>query len=101
MARGSHGKYEYWITKDGLTLLEGWARDGLTDEQIAKNIGINPATLYDWKKKYSDISKSLKKGKEVVDPRSHLVVKPPNLQEGLASQVMYSDVVVAQIQITL
>lgn len=29
----------------------------------------------------------LLKGKEVVDPRSHLVVKPPNLQEGLASQV--------------
>lgn len=61
------GKYEYWLTPEGLTLLEGWARDGLTDEQIAKNIGINPATLYDWKKKYSKISKALKKGKEVVD----------------------------------
>ena len=67
MARGAHGKYEYWLTQDGLTLLEGWARDGLTDEQISKNIGINPATLYEWKKKYSDISESLKKGKEVVD----------------------------------
>lgn len=42
----------------------------------------------------------LLKGKEVVDPRSHLVVNPSNLQEGLASQVMYSDVVVAQIQTT-
>lgn len=45
----------------------------------------------------------LLKGKEAVDPRSHLVVNPPppNLQEGLASQVMYNDVVVAQIQTTL
>lgn len=61
------GKYEYWLTPEGLLKLEGWARDGLTDEQIAKNIGINPATLYDWKKKYDEISETLKRGKEVVD----------------------------------
>lgn len=61
------GKYEYWLTPEGLLKLEGWARDGLTDEQIAENIRINPATLYEWKKKYSKISESLKKGKEVVD----------------------------------
>lgn len=61
------GKYEYWLTSDGLLCLEAWARDGLVDEQIAENIGINPATLYDWKKKYPKISESLKKGKEVVD----------------------------------
>lgn len=61
------GKYEYWLSPDGLLKLEAWARDGLIDEQIAENIGINPATLYDWKKKYPEISESLKKGKEVVD----------------------------------
>lgn len=63
----ARGKFEYWLTKDGLTLLEGWARDGLTDEQLAKKMGINRATLYDWKKKYPDISDALKKGKEIVD----------------------------------
>lgn len=61
------GKYEYWLTSEGLLKLEAWARDGLIDEQIAENIGINPATLYDWKKKYPEISETLKKGKEVVD----------------------------------
>nr|DAL87869.1 MAG TPA: terminase small subunit [Caudoviricetes sp.] len=61
------GKYERWITKEGLALIEGWAHDGLTDEQIANNIGINRDTLYTWKKKYPDISDALKKGKEVVD----------------------------------
>nr|DAW39138.1 MAG TPA: terminase small subunit [Caudoviricetes sp.] len=30
-------------------------------------MGINPATLYDWKNKYPKISEALKKGKEVVD----------------------------------
>lgn len=61
------GKYEYWLTEDGLVLLEGWARDGLTDEQIAHNCGITAATLYDWKNRFPQISEALKKGKEVVD----------------------------------
>lgn len=61
------GKYEEWLTPEGLLLIEGWARDGLIDEQIANNIGINVATLYRWKDKYSEISESLKKGKEVID----------------------------------
>lgn len=60
-------KYEYWLTPEGLIKLEGWARDGLTDEQIAKNIGINRDTLYRWKKAYPGFSDALKRGKEVVD----------------------------------
>ncbi len=61
------GKYEKWLKPDNLILLEAWARDGLTDEQIASNIGINVATLYRWKEKYCEICESLKKGKEIVD----------------------------------
>lgn len=61
------GKYEDWLEPDNLLRLEAYARDGLTDEQIAKNIGINVKTLYDWKNNYSNISNALKKGKEVVD----------------------------------
>lgn len=65
--RGTKNKYEYWITEEGIALLEGWAREGLTDEEIAGKIGIARKTLYDWKKKYSNISSALKNGKEVVD----------------------------------
>lgn len=61
------GKYERWLEPDALTLLEGWARDGLTDEQIAHNMGITARTLYIWKEKYIQIFQALKKGKEVVD----------------------------------
>ncbi len=63
----ARGKFEYWLTGDGLTLLEGWARDGLTDDSIADKIGISRSTLSDWKNKFPDISDALKKGKEVVD----------------------------------
>ena len=60
-------KVEYWLTDDGLTLLKGWARDGLTDDQIATKCGIVRSTLSEWKKKYQDISDALKKNKEIVD----------------------------------
>lgn len=61
------GKYQKWLEPEGLQLLEGWARDGLTDEQIAHNMGISRKTLAEWKKRYGDIGDTLKKGKEVVD----------------------------------
>ena len=60
-------KYPDWLTPEGLTRLTGWAGDGLSNEQIAANIGINPDTLYEWKSKYSEIAEALKKGKEVAD----------------------------------
>lgn len=60
-------KVDKWLTDEGLTLLECWARDGLTDEQIASNMNIHVSTLYSYQNKYSEISESLKKGKEVVD----------------------------------
>lgn len=61
------GKYQEWLTDEGLLLLEGWARDGLTDEQIAAKIGIGYSTLQAWKVKYQDILDTLKRGKDVVD----------------------------------
>lgn len=61
------GKYHEWLSEDGLIKIQGWARDGLIDEQIAHNIGITTKTLYEWKNKYGEISEALKKGKEVVD----------------------------------
>lgn len=64
----ARAKYQEWINDpDKKTLLSGWARKGLSDQQIAKNIGISRSTLNEWRKKYPDISDTLKKGKEVAD----------------------------------
>lgn len=60
-------QYPEWLTEEGLLKLEGWARDGLTDEQIADKIPVNVRTLAKWKAKYGQIGHALKKGKEVVD----------------------------------
>ena len=63
---GRKGKYEYWISPDGLLLVEGWARDGLSEEQISKNIGCSYSTLKEWKNRFPAFSAALKKGREVV-----------------------------------
>ena len=61
------GKFQKWLTPEGLIKIRGWARDGLTDEEIARKIGVNRATLYDWQRKYPDISDAIKSNKEVAD----------------------------------
>lgn len=64
---GCKGKYAEWLTDDGLLRIEGWARDGLIDEQIAHNMGIAYSTFREWLKKFPALSASLKKGKAPVD----------------------------------
>ena len=59
-------KVKYWLTSEGLTLLAGWAREGLTDEQISHNCNVRRQTLYEWMKKYPDIFNTIKKNKEIV-----------------------------------
>lgn len=64
---GRSKKAEEWTSKDGLIRIEGWARDGLIDKQIATNIGIAERTFCDWKERYPSIAAALKKGKAPVD----------------------------------
>lgn len=61
---GAKGKYEEWLKPENLTLVQGWRRDGLSDEQVAKNIGINRSTLYAWIERYKEFSDAYKKGSE-------------------------------------
>lgn len=83
------GKYQKWLTKDGLTLLEGWARDGLTDEQISHNMGINPATLYRYKNEHCEINDALKKGKAVVDYEVENALLKNALQGNVTAQIYW------------
>ena len=56
-----------WLEEDNLMLLECWARDGYTFEDIANRIGITMNTLRWWRKQYPDIDEALKKGREIID----------------------------------
>lgn len=66
MAGRKNGADE-WLTEDGLLVLEGWARDGITDKDIAeKQIGISERAFCMWKNKYPSIVSALKKGRAPV-----------------------------------
>lgn len=60
-------KYDYWMTDEGLEIIAGWARRGLTDADISHNIGISVRTLIDWKRRYPAINACLKNSKDLAD----------------------------------
>lgn len=60
-------KFQEWISEDGLQKIENWARSGMTDIEIATEMGINRKTLCEWKIKHKVIGNALKMGKDIVD----------------------------------
>ncbi|OMF38913.1 hypothetical protein BK133_00835 [Paenibacillus sp. FSL H8-0548] len=64
MARPS--KYETHV-QPKLMLIEAWARDGLTDADICKNLDVGKDAFIDYKKRYPELTEVLKRGKEVID----------------------------------
>ena len=55
------------LVKPRLLEIEAWKRNGLTDEQIMKNLGIAKATFYKYKNNYKELEQALLKGREVAD----------------------------------
>lgn len=62
-------RYDEWLTEDGLMRIEAWAREGLTEEQIAAQMGISVRTLGNWKNDHVPILQALKRGKAPVDAK--------------------------------
>lgn len=60
-------RWDQWLTEDGLLRLQGWARDGLIDKQIAKNMGVSLTTLKTWKSRFPELAEALRKSKEAAD----------------------------------
>ena len=61
------GKSKLDEIKSKFQLIEGWAKDGLTDEQISRNLGISKVTFYKYKSSCDELNELLKRSKEVVD----------------------------------
>lgn len=56
-----------WLEDDNLMLLECWARDGYTYQDIANRIGITLPTLNNWRMKFPEINEALRSGREIID----------------------------------
>ena len=65
--RGQKSDVDNWITESGLLQIEQWAREKLTDKDIAeKKIGISQRTFDRWKSSNASIVSALKKGRAPV-----------------------------------
>ena len=82
-------KIDEWLEQDKLILLEGWARDGLTYEQIAHNMGIGLTTLKEWRQKDATISSTLKRGREVVDYEVENALLKSALEGNTTAQIFW------------
>ena len=66
MKKGRKSKYETHILPY-LELVEAWFRDGATEREIAKKLGVAYSTFQTYKTEFPDFSDSLKKSKELAD----------------------------------
>ncbi|MCI8362260.1 MAG: helix-turn-helix domain-containing protein [Clostridia bacterium] len=82
-------KSKWEQVKDKLILIEGWARDGLTNEQIASNLGISKTTFYKILNEHSELSELLKKGKEVVDYQVENALLKNALEGNTTAQIFW------------
>ena len=68
MASTKNNQIEEWLDdEDNLFLLESWARDGYTIQDIAMRVGVHVSTFRGWMADYPEIKKAVNTGRELVD----------------------------------
>jgi DNA-binding transcriptional MerR regulator len=86
MAKARYGK---WIEPEGLVLIQGWKRDGLTDEEIAKKMGVSARTLEYWKKQHVQILQAIKRGREDVNFQVENKLLTTAMQGNVTAMIFY------------
>lgn len=56
-----------WVTPESLKVITQWKRNGLTDAEVEKNIGVAHSTFGAWKKKSPALRNALKNGRAYAD----------------------------------
>lgn len=57
---------EFWLTQAGLALISGWKQGGMSNIQIAKEMGISKKALENWARDYDEFYKALHFGVQEV-----------------------------------
>lgn len=95
MATRAAKKYTYWLTEEGLSLIESWARKGLNDLEIMNNMRsvmgdtLNQDTFYTWKKKYPEFAEALKQGRFIAIAQVEDALFNSAMSGNTAAQIFY------------
>lgn len=87
--RGPESRLTEWEKPEKLLLIVGWKRNGLTDVEIAKNIGIGVRTLYDWRNKSPHIKQALKRGKEAANFQVENALYKKAIEGNVTAMIFY------------
>lgn len=60
-------KAAFWQEPAQLSLLRGWVRDGVSEQEIARRMGLKPMGLRIWRKRYPAIGDALAQTGELTD----------------------------------
>lgn len=63
---GRKSKYDTHILPN-MELIEGWTQEGVSQEQIARKLGVAISTFQSYKVKFPELSEVLKKGRDLAD----------------------------------
>lgn len=55
-----------WLTEEGQLYLQSWANDGLSNQEIAKKMGVDESTLYRWCNKDARITSAITRGRDTM-----------------------------------
>lgn len=61
--KASQGLYEKWTTPYKIAVIRQWRRDGLSQEQVAANMGISHSTLKRWGTRNAEFKDAYRNGK--------------------------------------
>lgn len=79
-----------WLNDEyKLTLLRGWVRDGLTNDLLAKKMGISEATLYNWKNTYAEFLEVLKADKDYADTQVENALYKAAMEGNTTAQIFW------------
>lgn len=67
MAGGRKKLWDELKMSSRLNLIEHWARNGMIEADMMKNLGVSKDTFYLWKKEKPEFYDALQRGKEVAD----------------------------------
>jgi len=80
---------KYCLSPEGLDFIQGLARDGLTDEQIATRIGITRVSLWRWRNKHPELAKACREGKDVADCKVESALYKNAIEGNVTAQIFW------------
>lgn len=67
---GMKERKQFWMSEDGITLINQWRREGVSYDEIAtRYIGIGSTTMWRWTKESPELAQSLRVSQDVTNSR--------------------------------